>query len=110
MCLNQIPFTLCTVPWDRVRVEVLLRVCLPEELHPEDGEDVDDNDEEEGEVSESAQRGDDDAQKDFHGRPGLGKLKDTHLEKDATCVREEISSKKPISKKTQFPSLNQQIL
>jgi hypothetical protein len=33
-------------PWHRIRIEVLLGVSLAEELHAEDGEDVDDNDEE----------------------------------------------------------------
>ena len=36
------------LPWHRIWIEVLLGVCLAEELHAEYGEDVDDNDEEEG--------------------------------------------------------------
>ena len=69
-------------PGDRVRVEVLLGVVLPEQLHPQDGEDVDHNEEDEREVSEGAEGGDDDAEEDLHCCPGLGQLKDAHLESE----------------------------
>ena len=69
------------LPWHRVRIEVLLRVDLAEELHPENGEDVDDDDEQEGEVAEGSQRRDDDAEQDLHRRPRLGQFEHAHLER-----------------------------
>ena len=67
------------VPRDGVRGKVLLCVILSEELHPENGEDVDDDEEDEGEVAEGPKGGDDDAEKNLHGGPWLGQLQNTHL-------------------------------
>ena len=67
------------LPRHRIWIEVLLGVDLAEELHPQDGEDVDDDDEEEGEVPEGAQGGDDDAQQDLHRGPRLGEFQHSHL-------------------------------
>ncbi len=67
-------------PWHRVGVEVLRDVGLAEELHPQDGEDVDDDDEQEGEVPKGAQRADDDAEQHLHRRPGLRQLQYSHLQ------------------------------
>lgn len=57
------------LPWDRVRGELLRSVVFGEELHPDDGEDVDDNNEDKSEVSQRPYRGYNDAQKHFHCRP-----------------------------------------
>ena len=45
----------CTVPWNFVGIKVLVGVSLAEKLHPEDGENVDDNDKKESEVAKSTQ-------------------------------------------------------
>ena len=66
-------------PWHWVRREVVGDVGLSEELHAEDGEDVDDDDEEEGEVAERAQRRDDDREQHLHRRPRLRQLQHAHL-------------------------------
>ena len=43
------------LPWNFIGIEVLIGVGLAEKLHPEDGENVDDNDKEESEVAKSTQ-------------------------------------------------------
>ena len=66
-------------PWHRFWSKVLFGVGLAEELHAEHGEDVDDDDEQEGEVAERAQRRYDDAQQHLHRRPRLRQLQHPHL-------------------------------
>lgn len=67
------------LPWNPVRVEVFVGVRFSEDLHSKDGKDVDDDDEEEGQVAQGAQRADDDAQENLHRRPGLSKFQNPHL-------------------------------
>ena len=43
-------------------------------LHAEDGEDVDDDKQDEGEVAQGPQGGDDDAEQDLHSCPGLSQF------------------------------------
>lgn len=43
------------LPWNFIWSKVLVGVRLAEKLHPEDGENVDDNDKEESEVAKSTQ-------------------------------------------------------
>ena len=57
------------VPGDWVWDKVLLCVVLPEKLHPKDGEDVDDNEEDEGEVAKGPKCRDDDAEENLHCGP-----------------------------------------
>ena len=52
-----------------VRIEVLTGVEISKDLHPQHGEDVDEDDEDEGEVGLAAQGGDDDGEEDPHGAP-----------------------------------------
>ena len=59
------------LPWNFIGIEVLIGVGLAEKLHPEDGENVDDNDKEESEVAKSTQSWNDDTQQDFHRGPRL---------------------------------------
>lgn len=42
-------------PWNFIGIEVLVGIRFAEKLHPEDGENVDDNDKEESEVAKSTQ-------------------------------------------------------
>ena len=69
-----IPLCLCST-------KLVCLVVLPEELQPHDGEDVDDEEEDDGEVAQRAQRVDDDGQQDPHGRPRLGQLHHSQLQK-----------------------------
>ena len=66
-------------PRHRIGIEDVGRVAGGEQLHPDHGEDVDDDDQHEGQVAERAQGGDDDAQQDPHRRPGLGQLQHPQL-------------------------------
>ena len=52
-------------------MEGLRRVAGGEQLHPDHGEDVDDDDKDKRQVPQRAQRGDDDAKQNAHRCPGL---------------------------------------
>lgn len=62
------------LPGHRIREEPLLHVVLREELHANHGEYVNYNDQHERQITQCANRGDDDAQQDLHRGPGLGQL------------------------------------
>ena len=59
---------------------LLLRVPISQQLHANDGEDVNDNDQHKGQVTQCAQRASDDWQQDSHRRPGPRKFEHSHLE------------------------------
>ena len=58
-------------PWHWVRVEMLTGVEISKDLHPQHGEDVDEDYENEGKVGLAAQGGDDDGEQDPHSPPCL---------------------------------------
>ena len=57
---------------------MLTGVEISKDLHPQHCEDVDEDDEDEGEVGLTAQCGDDDGEEDPHSAPGLSQLEDPH--------------------------------
>ena len=63
-----------------IRVEVLGRVVSAEELHPDDGKDVDDDGQHKRQISQCAQRRQDDGQEDTHRRPRLRQSQHSHLQ------------------------------
>lgn len=73
--------TICntTQPWYRIRIEVFRRVVLPEQLHAQHSEYINDNEENKSEISQGTKCGDDDAQQDLHCGPGLSQFQNTHL-------------------------------
>ena len=68
------------LPRNGIGGKVLNGIVLAEQLHAEHGEDVDNDEEDEGEVTKGAQRGDNDAQQDLHRCPGLRQLQHSHLQ------------------------------
>ena len=56
-------------------------VTFPEELHPHDGEDEDDDTEDEGEVTKSTNSFPHDGDEKVEGGPGLGKFKYSQLQR-----------------------------
>ena len=64
-------FLLNPPPWHGVRVEMLTGVEISKDLHPQHGEDVDEDYENEGKVGLAAQGGDDDGEQDPHSPPCL---------------------------------------
>ena len=75
-----------------VRIEVILSVVLPKQLHTQHGEDVDDDEEDEGQVPQGTQGGDDDAQENLHRGPGLRQLQNSHLEQE-NIVEQKVGGK-----------------
>ena len=65
-------------PWNWIWREMLTGVELSQHLHPQQGEDVDEDEENDGEVGLAAQGGDDDGQQDSHRPPGLRQLEHPH--------------------------------
>ena len=61
-----------------IRIEVLTGVEISKDLHPQHGEDVDEDDEDEGEVGLATQGGDDDGEEDPHSPPCLSQFEDPH--------------------------------
>ena len=61
-------------PRNGIRIKILSRVILSEQLHPQHGEDVNDDEKDECEVPESAKSGDDDTKKHLHSGPGLSQF------------------------------------
>ena len=83
-----------------VRIEVILSVVLPKQLHAQHGEDVDDYEEYEGQVPQGTQGGDDDAQENLHRGPRLRQLQNSHLEQEILLNRrwEERSDPRKLAK------------
>ena len=61
-------------PWHTIWIKILGRVSFGKQLHPKDGKDVDHNDQQKRQISQSTQRGYNNTQQHFHRRPTLGKF------------------------------------
>ena len=72
-------------PRHRVWIEVLTGVEISKDLHPQHGEDVDEDEEDEGEVGLATQGGDDDGEEDPHGPPCLSQFEDPHDPNQPHC-------------------------
>ena len=83
--------TICntTQPWYRIRIEVFRRVVLPEQLHAQHSEYINDNEENKSEISQGTKCGDDDAQQDLHCGPGLSQFQNTHLKHSGDECKEK---------------------
>jgi len=71
---SKFPLSQDLLPGNRIWVEVFFCVGFSKKLHPEHSKDVDDNYQEEGQVTKGTQCGYDNAEQYFHSGPRLSQL------------------------------------
>lgn len=60
--------------WHWIRIELIQSVVFTKQLHADHSEYVDHNHQDEGQITERADRRNDDTEENLHGRPRLSKL------------------------------------
>lgn len=65
---------------DTLTIKLIVSVLVIEELQPDHSKDVDDNNQDEGKVTQGTQSVHNDGQQESHGRPGLSQFEHSQLE------------------------------